>query len=160
MKRTQILLLAIGVTIFASTASPVSLQAEERIACASDVPAVRKGHWYYRIIDGRKCWYDGKPMLPKTQLYWPDASGAGGLREPAEPSQQQAASSAQSAGKPYTDGRSVSTPAATDVSLTTPPAAAEPTAPQSATAQSPGWMQPSAHEISFESRWLGLYSKN
>src|SRR5262249_54942886 len=27
--------------------------------------------WSYRIIDGRKCWYEGKPMLSKASLEWP-----------------------------------------------------------------------------------------
>jgi len=29
------------------------------------------GYWSWRIIDGRKCWYAGKPMLSKTLLEWP-----------------------------------------------------------------------------------------
>jgi len=26
--------------------------------------------WSYRIIDGRKCWYEGKPGLSKSLLEW------------------------------------------------------------------------------------------
>jgi hypothetical protein len=30
-----------------------------------------QGYWSWRIIDGRKCWYQGKPMLSKAALEWP-----------------------------------------------------------------------------------------
>ena len=28
-------------------------------------------YWSWRLIDGRKCWYQGKPMLSKELLEWP-----------------------------------------------------------------------------------------
>jgi hypothetical protein len=28
------------------------------------------GYWSWRLIDGRKCWYEGKPMLAKSSLEW------------------------------------------------------------------------------------------
>ena len=28
------------------------------------------GYWSWRMIDGRKCWYEGKPMLSKSLLEW------------------------------------------------------------------------------------------
>jgi len=34
------------------------------------------GYWSWRIIDGRKCWYEGKPMLSKSLLEWPAHSPA------------------------------------------------------------------------------------
>ena len=27
-------------------------------------------HWAYRIVDGRECWYPGRPGKPKNELYW------------------------------------------------------------------------------------------
>jgi hypothetical protein len=30
-----------------------------------------KGYWSWRMIDDRKCWYEGKPMLAKSLLEWP-----------------------------------------------------------------------------------------
>src|SRR5258708_12760759 len=27
--------------------------------------------WSYRLIDGRKCWYEGKPGFSKSLLEWP-----------------------------------------------------------------------------------------
>jgi hypothetical protein len=35
-----------------------------------------KGYWSWRMIDGRKCWYEGKPMLSKAMLEWPAESAA------------------------------------------------------------------------------------
>jgi hypothetical protein len=33
-----------------------------------------QGYWSWRMIDGRKCWYEGKPMLSKALLEWPAES--------------------------------------------------------------------------------------
>src|SRR5262249_45346664 len=27
-------------------------------------------HWAYRIVDGRECWYPGRPGKPKNELLW------------------------------------------------------------------------------------------
>lgn len=161
MNQLQIALLALGAATLASASFPVHSHAEEQIACASEVPAVRKGqgHWYYRIVDGRKCWYDGKPMLPKTQLYWPGSSNAETKPAPAASSKEPAKASRPDA-TPYTDGRSVSAPAAVAQPAVTPSATTESTEFQPATVQSPAWPAPAANEISFESRWLGLHSRN
>ena len=36
-----------------------------------DAPlASQHGYWSYRLIDGRKCWYEGKSMLSKSLLEW------------------------------------------------------------------------------------------
>lgn len=158
MKRTKILLLTLGVAMLSSTLLSVSSHAEERIACSPEVPAVRKGHWYYRIIDGRKCWYDGKPMLPKAQLYWPELSAA--EAEPATRSNEPAKASAQPAAKPFTDGRGLSAPAATAHPVMRPNVAAEPVALEDTAQRSPASPAAAANEMSFESRWLGLHSRN
>jgi hypothetical protein len=39
--------------------------------CSSSIASNPHGYWSWRIIDGRKCWYEGKPMLPKSSLEWP-----------------------------------------------------------------------------------------
>jgi hypothetical protein len=45
--------------------------------CSVEMPAKPHGQWWsYRIIDGRKCWYEGKPMLPKSALHWPAQASA------------------------------------------------------------------------------------
>src|SRR5262249_20404307 len=37
---------------------------------------VTGGYWAYRIIDGRECWYHGRPGKPTNELFWPRASSA------------------------------------------------------------------------------------
>jgi hypothetical protein len=38
--------------------------------------AGHKGYWSWRMIDDRKCWYEGKPMLSKAMLAWADEAPA------------------------------------------------------------------------------------
>jgi len=38
--------------------------------CRAELPSPQHGYWSYRLIDGRKCWYEGKPMLSKSLLEW------------------------------------------------------------------------------------------
>ncbi len=46
--------------------------AQTKQQCSAAMPSNPNGHWWsYRLIDGRKCWYEGKPMLSKSLLEWP-----------------------------------------------------------------------------------------
>ena len=47
----------------------LSTSSVQAIECR-ELPAHRNGHWTYRMIDGRKCWYPGKNMISKSLLYW------------------------------------------------------------------------------------------
>jgi hypothetical protein len=38
--------------------------------CSASTPSGAHGYWSWRMIDGRKCWYEGKPMLSKSSLEW------------------------------------------------------------------------------------------
>jgi hypothetical protein len=38
--------------------------------CSVSMPTAPHGYWSWRLIDGRKCWYEGKPMLSKSSLEW------------------------------------------------------------------------------------------
>ena len=38
--------------------------------CSASMPSGPRGYWSWRMIDGRKCWYEGKPMLSKSSLEW------------------------------------------------------------------------------------------
>jgi len=56
------------------TATVVSMSIEGALAkqqCSASVPSDAHGYWSWRLIDGRKCWYEGKPMLSKSSLEWP-----------------------------------------------------------------------------------------
>lgn len=38
--------------------------------CNVAMPSKPKTHWSYRLIDGRKCWYEGQNNLSKSLLAW------------------------------------------------------------------------------------------
>jgi hypothetical protein len=40
--------------------------------CNAAMPIRPQGHWTYRLIDGRKCWYEGESSFPKALLQWPE----------------------------------------------------------------------------------------
>jgi hypothetical protein len=45
---------------------------EAKQQCSAASPSNQNGKWWsYRLIDGRKCWYEGKPGLSKALLEWP-----------------------------------------------------------------------------------------
>jgi hypothetical protein len=35
-----------------------------------DAPGSTNQHWMWRHIDGRKCWFQGDDLLPRSQLKW------------------------------------------------------------------------------------------
>jgi hypothetical protein len=53
--------------------------------CSAAMPPGSHGYWSWRLIDGRRCWYEGKPMLSRSSLEWPAQAAA--------PSDQAAAAS-------------------------------------------------------------------
>ena len=50
--------------------------AQARQQCSAAAPADQHGYWSWRMIDGRKCWYEGKPMLSRSLLEWPAQTAA------------------------------------------------------------------------------------
>jgi hypothetical protein len=51
--------------------------AQAKQQCSAAMPSNQHGRWWsYRLIDGRKCWYEGKPMLSKLLLEWPKEASA------------------------------------------------------------------------------------
>ncbi|MGX9431838.1 MULTISPECIES: hypothetical protein [Bradyrhizobium] len=53
-----------------SSIGMTTVQAKQQ--CSVAVPSNTHGQWWsYRLIDGRKCWYEGKPGLSKSLLEWP-----------------------------------------------------------------------------------------
>jgi hypothetical protein len=67
--------LATFLTALASIDVPM---AQAKQPCSVAMPSDPHGQWWsYRLIDGRKCWYEGKPGLSKSLLEWPmEASAA------------------------------------------------------------------------------------
>lgn len=45
--------------------------AQAKQQCSAVMPPNPREYWSWRLIDGRKCWYEGKPMLSKSLLEWP-----------------------------------------------------------------------------------------
>src|ERR1700680_2640629 len=51
--------------------------AQTKPQCSAAMPSDPHGHCGpSRLIDGRKCWYEGKPMLSKSLLEWPQEAFA------------------------------------------------------------------------------------
>jgi hypothetical protein len=54
----------------------MGMQTARASDCSAAMPANPQGHWSYRLIDGRKCWYQGENNLSKSLLHWPDETSA------------------------------------------------------------------------------------
>lgn len=51
--------------------------AQAKQQCSATMPSDPRGQWWsYRFVDGRKCWYAGKPMLSRSLLEWPKEASA------------------------------------------------------------------------------------
>jgi len=87
MKRFQLFLLAASIAGASSSGLVLSTTPAQAKQCSSERQANARSHWSYRLIDGRKCWYEGKPLLAKSSLHWPLARArqATGDREPVLP---------------------------------------------------------------------------
>ena len=53
------------------------------IDCVAEAPS-GKGHWSWRTIDGKKCWYQGRPGISKAKLRWPAETVGQADRQPAD----------------------------------------------------------------------------
>jgi len=64
------LLLLFGVVLL------IGMQTAQAKQCSAAMPPDPQGHWSYRLIDGRKCWYQGENKLSKSLLEWPEQPSA------------------------------------------------------------------------------------
>jgi hypothetical protein len=63
--------------ILAAFLTALSSTGQANQQCSAAMPSNPQGHWWsYRLIDGRKCWYEGKPGLSKSLLEWPKEASA------------------------------------------------------------------------------------
>lgn len=120
---TRIWLGFAAVSLFAlafATPSPLAQAATE---CAPKPPQKATGQWVYRTVQGRKCWYRGPQVIPKSELVWPkhdgeietaddalDAQAALPKKKPPVDTQQATTGMAASPG--FTTGSAVTTEAA------------------------------------------------
>jgi len=66
-----------------ATFLPIGSPTAHAKQCSVAVPSNPHGHWTYRIIDGRKCWYEGKIMLSRSLLQWPAQAPAQAISDEA-----------------------------------------------------------------------------
>jgi hypothetical protein len=55
---------------------PIGMPTAQAKQCSVALPSNPQGHWSYRIIDGRRCWYEGNNMLSKSLLQRPAEASA------------------------------------------------------------------------------------
>jgi hypothetical protein len=67
----------------------IGMQAAEAKQCSAAMPSNPQGHWSYRLIDGRKCWYEGENNFPKSLLQWPEQTSALSAFGKGEPSPEE-----------------------------------------------------------------------
>ena len=68
-------LFAVCIASLVPTVVPTA-QAKASVKECSASPGKTQGHWSWRLIDGRKCWYAGKAVISKSLLRWPAAAPA------------------------------------------------------------------------------------
>jgi hypothetical protein len=72
-----------SIAVAASLAAlPIIAVATAQAKQQCSVAAAHDGYWSWRMIDGRKCWYEGKPMLSKELLEWPARAEAQAAAQP------------------------------------------------------------------------------
>jgi hypothetical protein len=49
----------------------IGMPAAQAKQCSVAPPSDLERHWSYRIIDERKCWYEGQNMVSRSSLKWP-----------------------------------------------------------------------------------------
>jgi hypothetical protein len=72
-KQTPLIAFAACIATLSSIGIPTA-QAKQK--CSGAMPSNPQGYWSWRLIDGRKCWYEGKPMLSRSSLEWPAQASA------------------------------------------------------------------------------------
>jgi hypothetical protein len=68
--RKQTPAIAFGACIAALSSIEIPT-AQAKQTCSAAMPSNPHGYWSWRLIDGRKCWYEGKPLVSKSLLEWP-----------------------------------------------------------------------------------------
>ncbi len=51
-----------------------SATASSAVECSAELPSARTDFWSWRIIDGKRCWYPGRPGMSKAKLQWPQSA--------------------------------------------------------------------------------------
>jgi hypothetical protein len=67
-------LLIVGTPSKLCEATDIRLPRISLIECQARKPSKAREWWSFREIEGRNCWYAGRPGKPKSELYWPSKS--------------------------------------------------------------------------------------
>jgi hypothetical protein len=67
----------------------IGMQAADAKQCNEAIASNPQGHWSYRLIDGRKCWYEGENNFPKSLLQWPEQTSSLSAFDKAEPNPEE-----------------------------------------------------------------------
>jgi len=94
----QYVFFAVLMTALSAALLPISAPAAQARECSARVPTKAQGHWSWRLIDGRKCWYAGKTVIPKSALRWPATTPAQAKAPAAAPAVQAKAAEATTVG--------------------------------------------------------------
>ena len=73
--QVRLFFFAVGIAALAPIGM-LTAQAKAQIRECRASPSKAQGHWSWRLIDGRKCWYAGKTVISKSTLRWPAAEPA------------------------------------------------------------------------------------
>jgi len=71
----QLAVFAVCIAALAAHSMPMA-EAKAEVRQCSASPSKTQGHWSWRLIDGRKCWYAGKTVIAKSSLRWLAAAPA------------------------------------------------------------------------------------
>lgn len=61
--------------------TPLCTSANSAVQCRAELPATRIGHWSWRDVDGKRCWYRGPPGMEKSRLQWPQSAAPHASRD-------------------------------------------------------------------------------
>jgi hypothetical protein len=61
--------------------------AGQKIQCLAEPDKSKAGHWWWRQIDGKQCWYIGEARMPKERLEWPLQERVAPSKEAEQPKQ-------------------------------------------------------------------------
>lgn len=82
MSRFRLIFLGADIAGFLAVAFMFSAMPAQAKQCSAERPPNARTYWSYRLIDGRKCWYEGKPMLAKSELHWPTSRSSNAAPRP------------------------------------------------------------------------------
>jgi hypothetical protein len=82
MNRFRLIILGADIAGCLAVAFIFSATPAQAKQCSAERPPNARTYWSYRLIDGRKCWYEGKPMLAKSELHWPTSRSSNAAPRP------------------------------------------------------------------------------